>query len=82
MGFIVAIAFIVILGALAAAGFFMLRANAAETAEGDEAAEAAKRKRMARALAIRIGVSLVLFLGILLAWGMGWIKPTGIPIGK
>jgi hypothetical protein len=27
-----------------------------------------------------VGISVVLFLCILLSWKMGWIKPTGIPL--
>jgi uncharacterized membrane protein len=80
MGIIVTLAFVVILGALAAAGYFMLRST--DDSSSVEANEHAKRSRMARALAVRIGVSVVLFLGILLAWAMGWIAPTGIPITK
>ena len=36
---------------------------------------------MATALALRVGLSILLFLCILLAWKMGWINPTGIPAG-
>ena len=36
---------------------------------------------MARALALRVGLSVALFLFILLSWYMGWVRPTGIPIG-
>ena len=71
MKVIVALAFVVILGALAAAGVFMLRAD--RRAEG-------KQARMARALALRVGMSILLFLLILLSWWMGWIKPTGVPL--
>ena len=38
--------------------------------------------RMAWALAVRVGLSVALFLFILLAWKMGWISPTGIPTGR
>ena len=38
-------------------------------------------KRMARVLAIRVGLSVTLFLLILLAWSLGWIHPSGIPVG-
>jgi len=66
MKIIVFIAFIGILGALAAAGFFMLKNKS--------------RGAMARALTVRIGLSVALFLFILLAYLMGWIKPTGLPL--
>jgi hypothetical protein len=39
-------------------------------------------KRMAWALAVRVGVSVALFLLILLAWHLGWIAPKGLPTGR
>lgn len=38
--------------------------------------------RMARALALRVGLSIALFLFILLAWRLGWIQPTGLPTAR
>ena len=38
--------------------------------------------RMAKALAWRIGLSLALFLFILLSYKLGWIRPTGLPVGS
>jgi hypothetical protein len=35
---------------------------------------------MARALAVRVALSITVFLFVLLAWYFGWIKPSGIPI--
>jgi hypothetical protein len=35
---------------------------------------------MAKALALRVGFSILLFLCILLAWKLGYIHPTGIPL--
>lgn len=37
---------------------------------------------MARALALRVGLSILLFVSILLAWKLGYIHPTGIPSGQ
>jgi hypothetical protein len=37
---------------------------------------------MAKALAVRVGLSIALFLIILLAWSQGWIEPRGVPIGR
>jgi hypothetical protein len=70
MKFVILIAFIGILAALAAAGFFMLR-NGTRDKRGPN---------MARALAVRVGVSVALFLIILLFWKLGWIHPTGLPL--
>lgn len=62
-----------VLVALASAGVFMLRKGR----DGD-----ARSKQMARALAVRVGLSVALFLLVLLAWAMGWVQPTGIPMGR
>ena len=74
MKFVFLIAFIGILGALGAAGFFMLQNGRKD--RGD------KQDRMARALAVRVGVSVALFLIILFCWWMGWIEPTGLPLKR
>jgi len=66
------IALFAIVAALVGAGLMMLR----KRPEGDTASSPS----MARALAIRVGISIALFLFILLAWRMGWISPTGIPV--
>lgn len=73
MKYLVALAFLGILGSLAVALFFMLR-------DGREGR--AKSSGMARALTVRIGLSVVLFLCVLLAWKFGYIQPGGLPIGK
>ena len=67
------VAFIGILGALALAGLFMLR-------DGRDGKP--KSGNMMRALALRVALSVALFLCILLAWRLGWIQPTGIPIAR
>lgn len=68
---IVLIAFVGILVALAAAGLFMLRRGQASN-KGPQ--------QMARALALRVGLSIALFLFILLSYQLGWIQPTGLPL--
>jgi len=75
MSYLVALAFLAIIASLGAALFFMLRGGQAEAAPD-------KSKRMARALALRVGMSVLLFLCILLSWKMGWIHPTGINAGQ
>lgn len=69
----IAIAFIGILGALALAGVFMVR-------DGGDGKP--KTSNMMRALALRVGLSVLLFACILFSYWAGWIQPTGIPIGK
>jgi len=73
MKYIIGLAFLVILGALAYAGSAMLRGGR----EGK-----AKDGQMMRALAVRIAVSVLLFVFILLSYKLGWISPTGLPAGR
>ena len=73
MTYLVALAFLAILASLAAALFFMMK-------DGTEGK--AKTSNMARALAFRIGFSVLLFVCILIAWKAGYIQPTGLPVGK
>jgi hypothetical protein len=37
---------------------------------------------MARALAVRVAVSVALFAFILFCWWMGWIEPKGVPLNR
>lgn len=69
---VIVIALVLVLASLAGAGVFMLRKG------GDTRSRDA---RMARALTWRVGISIALFLFILLGWYLGWIKPTGLPTG-
>jgi hypothetical protein len=73
MKFLVALAFIAIIGSLASALFFMMRGGKDDKAKGD---------RMARALAFRIGFSVLLFICLLVSYKLGWIQPTGIPLSR
>jgi hypothetical protein len=72
MLYLVILAFLAIIGSLGAALYFMLRGGR----------KARGRPNMARALALRVGFSILLFLCVLLAWKLGYIQPTGIPVGK
>jgi hypothetical protein len=78
MTYIVIVAFIAILGSLAAALVFMMRSDSG--AQDEDAATAPRRHRMARALAFRVGFSILLFMVVLLGYWMGWIQPTGLPM--
>jgi Protein of unknown function (DUF2909) len=73
MKYLVGLAFIGILGALAMAGVFMMR-------DGRDGKP--KTGNMMRALALRVGLSVLLFAFILLSWWLGWIHPTGLPLGN
>ena len=76
MSYLVALAFAAILGSLALALVFMMRGGQNVTSKSE------KSKRMARALGMRVGISILLFVCILIAWKLGVIQPTGIPPGK
>jgi hypothetical protein len=73
MPYLVTIALIAIVASLGAALFFMLRPG-----PGGQAAS----KKMAGALAVRVGLSVALFVCILVAWKLGYIHPTGIAPGQ
>lgn len=67
MKWIVILAFILIVGSLASAMFFLVR-------------DRGNTRNMARALTLRVGFSVLLFLGLMFSWWMGWINYTGVPI--
>ena len=71
MKVVIVLLLLAVLAALAAAGVLMLRRGRS----GDP-----KGALMARALAVRVGLSVALFLLVMFSYWMGWIKPTGIPI--
>ena len=72
MKILIALAFVAIIGALFVAGVAMVR-------DGRDGKP--KNKSMAWALALRVGLSVVLFLCILISYKLGWIRPTGLPTG-
>lgn len=76
MNILVALAFVAIIGSLAAALLYMMR--------GGKHTEDTERpnKRMANALALRVGLSIALFVCVLIAWKLGYIHPTGLPSGR
>ena len=85
MQFLIALGFIAILASLAAALFFMLRGGGKDPNSPDTPAagnSAQRNKGMARALAVRVAVSVVLFICVLIAWKLGYIQPHGLPVGK
>jgi Protein of unknown function (DUF2909) len=81
MQFLIALAFIAIIASLGAALFFMTRGSNQTPADPSAAAQQ-RNKGMAKALAVRVAVSVVLFICVLLAWKLGYIQPHGLPVGK
>ena len=73
MKYVLALAFAGILASLGWALFFMLK---------DGRDGRAKSGGMVRALTVRIGLSVLLFVCVLLGWKLGYIQPGGLPIGK
>lgn len=71
MKYFVIIAFLAIFASLGSALWFMMR-------DGQDGKP--KTSNMARALAFRVGFSILLFVCILLAWKFGYLRPTGIPL--
>jgi amino acid permease len=67
MKWIVIIAFGLIFASLGSALVFMFR-------------DQGKSKNMVKALGMRVGFSIALFLFLLFSHYMGWIQPTGIPM--
>jgi len=65
MKIFIAIAFILIIGSLGSALFFVMR-------------DKGRTNRAVNALAMRVGLSVTLFLILLGAYEMGWIAPTGL----
>jgi hypothetical protein len=69
---LIVLALLGIVAALASAGALMLRKDRGGDPRG---------ARMARALALRVALSVALFLFVLFGWWMGWIRPSGLPVG-
>ena len=63
-----------ILAALASAGFFMLKKSGTQ--------DDRRGKKMARALAVRVILSILLFILVWVAYALGWIQPSGVPIER
>lgn len=81
MTYLVIVAFVAIIGSLAVALVAMMRGGVADPAEEDSSAPPPKN-HMARALAFRVGFSILLFVIVLISYKMGWIQPTGLPLGR
>ena len=66
MKILLGVAFAAIILSLVFAGFFMLKS------------EGKKRGRnMANALTVRIGLSVLVFIVLMVLWSLGYISPTG-----
>ena len=70
---VIVVVLIAIVGVLASAGGMMLR----KPRDGRP-----NDTRMARALMWRVILSIGLFVFILLAWALGWIQPSSLPVSR
>jgi Mn2+/Fe2+ NRAMP family transporter len=70
---LIVVVLIAIVAVLASAGVAMLR----KPRDGQP-----HDARMARALMWRVILSIGLFLFILLAWALGWIQPSALPLSR
>ena len=80
MKYLVIAAFIAILGSLGAALVFMMRGGQSD--EPDAPDSPPRKNHMARALAFRVGFSILLFVVVLISYLMGWVQPTGLPLQR
>jgi hypothetical protein len=80
MKILLVIALVAVVVALASAGLAMLRRPGAH----DQAPRPTHEpdRRMARALAWRVGISVGLFVCVLIAWALGWIEPNAGPLTR
>ena len=65
MRFVVIVAFVLIIASLTSALVFIMK-------------DRSTSDRTVKALAFRVGFSILLFIMILVAYRLGWIQPTGI----
>ncbi|OIM97637.1 hypothetical protein A9236_00720 [Polynucleobacter sp. QLW-P1DATA-2] len=68
MKWIIPVVLLMIVASLGSALYFMMK-------------DRGNSSRMVRSLMLRIGLSLVLFMGILVAYHFGLIEATGIKVG-
>jgi hypothetical protein len=66
-----------IIGSLGSALFHLSQGRKTDDAAGEQANQEHSRK-MARSLTIRVGLSVVLFILLMLAWKGGLISPHGL----
>ena len=69
MKWIVIVALALIVASLVSAGYFLVR-------------DRGRTRNVVRALSVRVGISVALFLFILVAHQLGWIESSGLPIGR
>ncbi|MFV0680768.1 DUF2909 domain-containing protein [Ottowia sp.] len=79
MKLLIGLAFIGVIGSLASALVLMMRRGPDDPGQGDTKDDTKRAKRMVMALAIRVGLSVLLLVGVLIAWKLGYLHPSGLP---
>ena len=76
------IAFVAIVASLGSALFFMMRRPDGERNSEEQRLQDDRRRArgMFWSLALRVGLSVFVFVCILLAWELGYLHPSGLPI--
>jgi Protein of unknown function (DUF2909) len=59
---------------------FMMRGGQSDAADAPDGLP--RKNHMAKALAFRVGFSILLFVVVLISYLMGWIQPTGLPMQR
>lgn len=80
MKYLVIVAFIAIIGSLGVALVYMMRGGQSDESGAEDSPP--RKNHMARALAFRVGFSILLFVVVLISYLMGWIQPTGLPLQR
>ena len=74
------IAFVAIIASLGSALFFMMRRPGERSSDDERLQDDRRRARgMFWSLALRVGLSVFVFVCILLAWELGYLHPSGLP---
>ncbi len=81
MKYLVLAGFVAIIGSLAVALVFMMRGDRGTGVDATNP-DKPRNNHMARALAFRVGFSILLFVVVLISYLMGWIQPTGLPLQR
>ena len=83
MKILIVLALLAILASLGSALFFMMRRPGGSTdSDSNPEDNRCRSRQMARALTLRVLISVLLFVALLVSWKLGYIQPTGLPITR
>ena len=81
MKIFIVLALLAVFSALALAVYWML-GRSTDHATERSAEQPERARKMANALAWRVGLSIALIVMLLLGYALGWIQPQAAPLGK